>query len=1149
MATLTALGFTIFSTYSGTGVTAARRDITSLQRDLQRGSSGLNTFTGRMGAMIATAGALGPALIPIGTAAAGVGAATIAMGASAGSALGIFGVAMKGAISSTLALAAAHKQLTPVQTTFVGNVNKMKAAWQQFIRDTQNDTLSVASTAIQGITAGIGKLAPVVRAVTPAIQGVATAFKNWVNDGGLDRFISVIIKNGVPALNHLIAAGRNVLSVLGTGFRAFAPLGVSVAEALERGSRALKGWADGGGFQRFVQTVNQYAPSVKEFFKALGDALKNVGAAMVGLGPLSLGLATSLLKIVAALPPGVIQALVVGFVAFRVAMIAMTIATVAQTVATVALAVASSPFLLLMAGAALTIGLVIAAVAALAVGIYFLVTRWETVKTALVASWNAVWNALKVAAEAVWTFLQQRWNTFINNMILVWTTVSGALTTAWTATWNALKTAAEAVWNALKTAWQAVLTALSTAMTATMNALRTAWTTAWNAIKTAGEAVWNALKTAWQAVLTALQTAATTTLNALRTAWTAAWNAIKTAAEAVWNALKTAFSAFFTAMNAVWNTFKAAFTAAWSAFWNAVKTVANTIWTAIKTAWQAFFTGLNTIYNAFKAAFQAAWTAAWNAVKTAAQSVWDAIKAAWSAFFEAIKSALSSGMDAIKSAWSSAWNTVKEVASDIWGKITDVIQGAVDKIKGIIGTIVGVWNKIAGAVGLDSLKINLAEGGVVGGSRTGGGRFATGGVVGYAQGGEVGATMNFSRGGGVLSGYAPGKDTVPAVLSKGEGVLVPEAVRGLGAGFVHGANYHFSNGRAGSRGAAAAYGFAQGGVAGGSLGGVQAWHRDAPNGWHAAVGGVVPGEIPVPGGGTAGQDPADPEVKDGDDGFKSVVGGAVKNALAGAGMVLGFIGEAAIRALFDGVLGQVTGFNMAGHFGEILKGGTKKLLDGMIEKLVKKDADAKASYTSMSVAGAKSVQAWAPLAAQALAMAGLAPGQLQAFLALMAAESGGNPNAINNWDINATNGVPSQGLMQVIPPTFAAYHVAGTSNNILDPLANMAASASYIKSRYGGSVPGSPYALGTTSATRGWHLVGERGPEMAYFRGGERVDANNRTRTLRRSGGGSGGDVVFEDGCFRIDARGASVEAVKRMETDLVPKLRMAVQAGTGKRG
>ncbi|MET8770875.1 transglycosylase SLT domain-containing protein [Streptomyces sp. NPDC004658] len=64
-------------------------------------------------------------------------------------------------------------------------------------------------------------------------------------------------------------------------------------------------------------------------------------------------------------------------------------------------------------------------------------------------------------------------------------------------------------------------------------------------------------------------------------------------------------------------------------------------------------------------------------------------------------------------------------------------------------------------------------------------------------------------------------------------------------------------------------------------------------------------------------------------------------------------------------------------------------------------------------------------------------------------ESSGNPYAINNWDINAVNGIPSKGLLQVIPPTFQAYHVPGTSWNIYDPVANITAAANYAAHRYG----------------------------------------------------------------------------------------------------
>ncbi|MEU6983354.1 transglycosylase SLT domain-containing protein [Streptomyces sp. NPDC046324] len=64
-------------------------------------------------------------------------------------------------------------------------------------------------------------------------------------------------------------------------------------------------------------------------------------------------------------------------------------------------------------------------------------------------------------------------------------------------------------------------------------------------------------------------------------------------------------------------------------------------------------------------------------------------------------------------------------------------------------------------------------------------------------------------------------------------------------------------------------------------------------------------------------------------------------------------------------------------------------------------------------------------------------------------ESSGNPRAINNWDINAINGVPSKGLLQVIYPTFKAYHVPGTKFDQYDPVANIVAAANYAADRYG----------------------------------------------------------------------------------------------------
>lgn len=96
------------------------------------------------------------------------------------------------------------------------------------------------------------------------------------------------------------------------------------------------------------------------------------------------------------------------------------------------------------------------------------------------------------------------------------------------------------------------------------------------------------------------------------------------------------------------------------------------------------------------------------------------------------------------------------------------------------------------------------------------------------------------------------------------------------------------------------------------------------------------------------------------------------------------------------------------------------------------------------------VEQWRAVAAQALRMTGqYSESNLNLLLYQMQTESGGNPNAINNWDINAINGTPSKGLMQVIDPTFRAYAYPGYDKNIYDPLSNILAAIRYTLSRYG----------------------------------------------------------------------------------------------------
>ncbi|AWN05301.1 tape measure protein [Streptomyces phage Ibantik] len=148
------------------------------------------------------------------------------------------------------------------------------------------------------------------------------------------------------------------------------------------------------------------------------------------------------------------------------------------------------------------------------------------------------------------------------------------------------------------------------------------------------------------------------------------------------------------------------------------------------------------------------------------------------------------------------------------------------------------------------------------------------------------------------------------------------------------------------------------------------------------------------------------------------------------------------------------------------------------------------------------VSRWTPQVKMVLGQLGLPMSDLPLVLHRIQVESGGNPKAINNWDINAKNGYPSQGLMQTIPQTFNAYAGPYRSRGITDPLASIYAGLNYATHRYGSKwrqalsgVKG--YWTGTLSASPGLALVGERGPELVDFgRGGQRVYDNRETQSL-----------------------------------------------------
>jgi SLT domain-containing protein/phage-related protein len=198
-----------------------------------------------------------------------------------------------------------------------------------------------------------------------------------------------------------------------------------------------------------------------------------------------------------------------------------------------------------------------------------------------------------------------------------------------------------------------------------------------------------------------------------------------------------------------------------------------------------------------------------------------------------------------------------------------------------------------------------------------------------------------------------------------------------------------------------------------------------------------------------------------------------------------------------------------GIAGDLVSGVGKQVMDGTMDWVKDKFSSlidtgggdgspyAKGIPTTGTLAG------WIKKAMKLTGVYGKA-GWYEKLYSIAMRESRGNPRAINNYDINAKNGIPSKGVMQIIPPQYKKHHQPGTSWNMYDPISNIAAAINYIKDVWKTpfNTPANYYASGTRSAKPGWSWVGENGPELVRFKGGEQVLPSGKSlATSNRYGG------------------------------------------------
>jgi hypothetical protein len=284
---------------------------------------------------------------------------------------------------------------------------------------------------------------------------------------------------------------------------------------------------------------------------------------------------------------------------------------------------------------------------------------------------------------------------------------------------------------------------------------------AWAGIKMAAVMAWNGfLKPVFEAIKFYVMNVAIPYFKML-------WQIVVT----VFNAIKTVItSVVIPVFKFLWNNvIKPVFMAIKAIITNVVIPIFTFLWSTIKfifrvigfiiQVWWALT--LRPIFMAIKAIITNVvvpifkWL--WDKVKPLFVGLGQGIKMVWDNVIKPTFGAIKPAASAVKDAFVACVDGIKKA----WGKIKEFTKGPVSFVVNTVymGGIRKVWESIRGVVpGLPDLP-----------------------AVKFASG-------------GVLPGYSPGTDSVLAMLSPGEGILRPEAVRALGEDFIHSANHRAKRG-------------------------------------------------------------------------------------------------------------------------------------------------------------------------------------------------------------------------------------------------------------------------------------------------------------------------------------------------------------------
>lgn len=375
-----------------------------------------------MGLLTIAAVGLAPALIPATAAVVGLTAALSAPALAAGAGLaGFIGVAGV-AITKTETVNKQIKQLSKQAetTTNMADAKRYQAqatalidslsAPQKALLTAQNtvskafgNLMKSSGPAIftplvtgMNLLAGVlPKVAPLLNAVSGALDTVLTRVAASVQSGALDKTIGFFSAMAGPSITGLAAILENIAKGFLSMIQASSGLGTSLLAKLQQMTTGFANIGQSNGFQSFLAYVQQVGPQVARTIGAIADAGANIVHSLAPLGGPALLAITGIAHAIGSMNPTVLGLIASSIGGIVIGLKAMEIIT---TLTPMVRSFAAALGIMDVAADANPVGAIVVGLTALGVGVAYAIAKWNNFH-------QAVSNILKTLEAGVLNFV------------------------------------------------------------------------------------------------------------------------------------------------------------------------------------------------------------------------------------------------------------------------------------------------------------------------------------------------------------------------------------------------------------------------------------------------------------------------------------------------------------------------------------------------------------------------------------------------------------------------------------------------------------------------------------------------------------------------------------------------------------------------